>query len=124
MLLDTVAEGEAYTFTSTTILGTEEIASGNVEIEIVETSSLSLQKVLDAQILLAYLAIFEKSQSFMSNRLTDSAKQSYLELIDATDNIKTYFTSIQDSCDDLQDQDLYELVVGNDDNIGLLAFNE
>lgn len=74
MLLDTVAEGEAYTFTSTTILGTEEIASGNVEIEIVETSSLSLQKVLDAQILLAYLAIFEKSQSFMSNRLTDSAK--------------------------------------------------
>ena len=42
----------------------------------------------------------------------------------AVDNIKTYFESIRDNCDDMQDQDLYEKVVGNSNSKGLLTFNQ
>lgn len=49
---------------------------------------------------------------------------SYEAFKEATNNIKTYFTEVADSCDDLQDQDLYEKVSGNSDSQGLLAFNE
>jgi hypothetical protein len=52
------------------ILGVEETehSGSKVEVTLVGATDLSLQKVLDTQILLAYLAVYEKSQAFMDNR--------------------------------------------------------